>query len=432
MIFPDIPRLYTALAEFGAVFVTCLPFLKGRLFKGHTIQVLTSALIGQIILQWVAGHLPLYLWLFGMVVNVAWMYLHTYLIIKQPRLSLYFTAKSFVAAELTASLCWHLYCLLFLASGFSLLYATPIMMLGYAISFLILARVEKNAKSTDTLRMIGQKETWIACLTALLIFLFSNIGFIVPESLGFSDSSNVFILRTMVNLSGLLLLFTQEAYRRDEYLSQELSAIQNAFQLQYHQYQAYRENSEIISRKAHDLKHQLHAIKSETDADKRSAYLKDMEISIREFEAKVETGNPVLDTLISQKNRYCLQHDITFSCLVQGDSLNHFDVMDLSALFGNALDNAIEAVEKIEDPDRRLINLKVNQHGQFIVIKLDNYDLSDMEIPADHLPKTSKQDKDLHGIGLKSIQYICEKYHGHMTFTKKDNWVTLKMIFPAL
>lgn len=434
MIFPDIPRLYTALAEAGAVLIISLPHLKKESFSLQIALKALLVILGQAGLQLLAGKLPLYLWLPGMFVNITWMYFSFHLLGTSFKLSFYLTAKAFVAAELVAAFSWHLYCLLALGVGKAVLGAEIIFMsLAYLISFTSLAILEKNADSTDTERMIGRKEILIASFTALSIFLFSNIGFLLSDTpLGFKDSSNVFILRSMMNLSGLLILLTQESYRRDEYLRQELLAMQNAFQLQYNQYRAYRENSDIISRKVHDLKHQIQIIKGEENHEKRASYLRDMEISIREFESKVDTGNPVLDTIISQKSRYCLQHDITFTCLVQGQILNHMDAMDLSSLFGNALDNAIEAVEKINNPEQRLISLKVSNRGQFAIIKLDNYDLSELTIHENNLPQTSKKDKTNHGIGLKSIQYICQKYHGHMTLTKEDNWVKLKIILPIM
>lgn len=432
MIFPDIPRFYTALAEACAVLVISLPVLKKQDFSPSLILKIITILLGQISLQFLAAQLPLYLWIPGMFLNISWMYLSLHLLKNSTRLRIYLTAKSFVAAELTAALSWHLYCLLANRVGkFSLTSELIFMTIAYVICFVSLALVERNVDSNDTEKMIGTKEVLMASFTALSIFLFSNIGFLLTgSSLGFNDSSNIFILRSMMNLSGLLILLTQEAFRRDEYLRQELLAMQNAFQLQYNQYQAYRENSDIISRKVHDLKHQIRIIKGEENDEKRASYLHDMEISIREFESKVDTGNPVLDTIISQKSRYCLQHNINFTCLVQGQLLNHLDVMDLSSLFGNAIDNAIEAVEKIKNLERRLITLKVSKYGQFVIIKLDNYDQSKLDFTTDSLPKTSKSDKENHGIGLKSIRYICEKYQGHMNFTKEDNWVTLKIILP--
>lgn len=433
MIFPDIPRIYTALAESGAIFIISLPFLKNQVTSLLLFLKLLSIFSVQILLQLLAGQLPLYLWVPGMFINISWMYMSLRLLRNSIKLSFYLTAKSFVAAELIAALSWHIYCLLlYRLENISPVLEVGFMIITYALCFSIVAFSEKNIDSNKTKKMLGKKEIVIASLTALSIFLFSNIGFLLVESsLGFNDSSNIFILRSMMNFSGLLILLTQEAFRRDEYLRQELVAMQNAFQLQYHQYKAYRENSDIISRKVHDLKHQIRIIKEEANEEKRASYLHDMEVSIREFESKVDTGNPILDTIISQKSRYCLQNNITFTCLVQGEILNHLDVMDLSSLFGNALDNAIEAVEKITNAEQRLISLKVSQHKQFIIIKLDNYDLSPLDTSTYQLPETTKKDKINHGIGLKSIQYICEKYHGNMNFTKEDNWVTLKIILPA-
>ncbi len=186
----------------------------------------------------------------------------------------------------------------------------------------------------------------VAVFTTLSIFVLSNIGFILSGTRQFQDSTSIFILRTTVNLSGLLLLFTQESQQYDRYLRQELTSINNIFQLQYKQYQAYRENSEILDRKVHDLKHQLAIIQQESDKTKKEQYLEEMSEVIQTLDAKIETGNPVLDTILSQKNYYCLQNGINFTCIVQGEPLHFMDVMDISALFGNAIDNAIEAVEK--------------------------------------------------------------------------------------
>ena len=151
---------------------------------------------------------------------------------------------------------------------------------------------------------------------------------------------------------------------------------------------------------------------------------------IQTLDAKIETGNPVLDTILSQKNYYCLQNGINFTCIVQGEPLHFMDVMDISALFGNAIDNAIEAVEKIDNPEQRLITLKVASHQQFLIIRLDNYDTSSLDLSTGQLPETSKTNKDYHGFGLKSMEYVANKYGGSLTLSKEDNWVQLKIILP--
>ncbi|HJB23633.1 ATP-binding protein [Jeotgalibaca ciconiae] len=107
------------------------------------------------------------------------------------------------------------------------------------------------------------------------------------------------------------------------------------------------------------------------------------------------------------------------------------DIMDLTSLFGNAIDNAIEHVQKIEDKDKRLITLKLTSKGKMAVLRVDNYCIDELDMVGD-LPRTSKRDKENHGYGLKSIQYIAKKYNGNTTINLEDNWFTLSVVFPII
>lgn len=432
-LFPDIPRIYTAIAETIACLLVCFPALleEDRLKSTYYWKV-PLLLLGQLALQLLVDYFPIVFWAVGMGINVAWMFFTISLLgIANTFTRLYLVAKAFVAAELVASISWHVYCLT--------LYKTPLdhvltqglmMAFLYSVVLYLLYYQEKKVPLADLEKCLDRRDVWVAIFTSLAIFSFSNIGFILSDTPQFQDSTSIFILRTTVNLSGILLLITQESQQYDRYLREELSSINRMFELQYKQYQAYRENSELISRKVHDLKHQLYIIRQEADKKKQNQYLDEMTLAIQNFETKVETGNPILDVILTQKNHYCLQNGINFTCIVQGKPLYFMDAMDISALFGNAMDNAIEAVEKISQAEKRLITLKVSSHNNFIVIRLDNYDTSSIDLSSDQLPTTSKKNKDYHGIGLKSMAYIVKKYAGNLTLTKEENWVRLKILLP--
>lgn len=104
--------------------------------------------------------------------------------------------------------------------------------------------------------------------------------------------------------------------------------------------------------------------------------------------------------------------------------------MDLSALFGNALDNAIEGVKKLDDPEKRLIHLSVARQKGFLRIRAENCYAGGLDLNAG-MPATTKQDKRCHGFGLKSIQAIAAKYGGSMTIGSKDGWFELRILFPV-
>ena len=92
-------------------------------------------------------------------------------------------------------------------------------------------------------------------------------------------------------------------------------------------------------------------LRSETSEEK-AHYLDAMEQEIRSYEAQNKTGNEVLDTILTSKSLYCQQHGITLTCVADGAALDFMDTMDLCSLFGNALDNAIESVEKLPDSEQ--------------------------------------------------------------------------------
>jgi sensor histidine kinase regulating citrate/malate metabolism len=147
------------------------------------------------------------------------------------------------------------------------------------------------------------------------------------------------------------------------------------------------------------------------------------------YDTKSETGNHVLDTVLSSKKLFCQQHSITLTSVVDGTLLSFMESADISALFGNALDNAIEAVSDLADPEQRLIHLSVSAQRAFLLIRVENYYEGALRF-QDGLPLSTKGDEDFHGYGVKSIRYIAQQYGGSMSITSQHNWFDLKVLIP--
>ena len=154
-----------------------------------------------------------------------------------------------------------------------------------------------------------------------------------------------------------------------------------------------------------------------------------MESYILRYEAENNTGNPVLDTLLTAKSLYCQQHGITLTCVADGAALDFMDTMDLCSLFGNALDNAIESTDKITDPERRLIHLSVARQKGFAAIRIENCFDGELKFEKG-LPVTTKKDVLYHGFGVKSIQNAAAKYGGTATITTREGWFELRVLIP--
>ncbi|WP_086314109.1 hypothetical protein A5821_001682 [Enterococcus sp. 7F3_DIV0205] len=427
---PGIPRIYTALSEWLACLIIILPFLRGRwtLLKAFT---LVGTLVIQILFQLGAGMLPIILWIPGMIVNVLWMYITLKYFTRQSfKATIFLCSKAFILAEFSAAICWQLFYQFSLGQDVEKDSAFPYMIIGLVIIFFIFLIVELRTNQQEVPIQLRNKETLMAILTALIIFILSNSGYWLSDTrVFFGNAVGIFSVRSFVNLSGICLLYLQETQRKEDYLKKELLSINNVFQTQYQQYVAYKENSDIVNRMCHDLKHQIDVIRAEDDPVRREHYLEEMEKEIIDFESPVETGHPVLDTILTRKNQFCLEHGIKLSCFVDGQLLSFMNVMDICSLFGNALDNAIESVQELPNKEQRLIHLRVDEKNGFVIIKLNNYSVNQIDI-EDGLPETTKKDKMRHGYGLKSISQTVAVYDGTMTISTKENWFILKILLP--
>lgn len=105
------------------------------------------------------------------------------------------------------------------------------------------------------------------------------------------------------------------------------------------------------------------------------------------------------------------------------------DELDIYTLFGNALDNAIEANRKIENAKNRWISVQIQRKKGIILIELINPYQGTVDFDESRMPVTSKADRESHGFGTKSIRSIIEKYDGQMIIKTEGQKYLIRMIF---
>lgn len=427
----DIPRLLTAVAEWGACSLYILS-LRKKIKGWKLIGISLFWLIVQSVFLLITDSAPIALWIPNMIIAVGCMYLYIYSCCNLSFRDIGFCcAKAFVLAEFVAALGWQIY-IFFVNQGMSRdlwlqsLFCIVVFAFIYPLDYL----VETRKLPKD--RGIGVKpmELFNTTFVALTIFLFSNMSFInIKTPFSGTNVQEIFYIRTLVDLCGVLLLFSQQDERQKRHLAHEMDSMNNLLSNQYMQYNMSRNNLEILDQKYHDLKHQIIAIRQETDENKREVYLTEMEQRIKIYETESRTGYHVLDVLLNMKSAICNLHHINLTSMVDGTLISFMDTVDVCSIFGNALDNAIENVQKQTDLEKRIIQLSVFSKDQLIMIKFENYceDAPSLEYG---LPKTTKKNKNYHGYGLKSINMITEKYGGSMTIKTENNWFVLRLLIP--
>ena len=235
-----------------------------------------------------------------------------------------------------------------------------------------------------------------------------------------------------IDFGGIAILHAYQS-RISEYIAEkELSAMNVILKSQYDQYRNYQDSLDLIQMKYHDLKHQITALRAESDAEKRKKWIDAMEEEVSAFENMSKTGNQVLDTILAAKIFHCRKNHIQITCVADGKLLDFIHVTDLCSIFGNALDNAIEHVIMIPEAEKRLIHLTVSAKKSFVFIKIENYCEDKIQKNENDLITTTKADRQNHGFGLKSIRTAVEKYNGSVDFGVDQNWFELKILLPRV
>lgn len=220
----------------------------------------------------------------------------------------------------------------------------------------------------------------------------------------------------------LINIFEKKDIKRENRELELLLAVQN----DVHKRSA--ESIELLNIRAHDLKKQIDYLHGLDSGTAKNEILDSVEKSINEYDEIVESGCKALDYVLTEKVHACRKHNVIFTYMADGTALNKMKSSDIFSLFSNALDNAIECVSEYDD-DKRIISLKVIRQEKITLISIENY--CDKEIVYDGgLPVTTKKDKNLHGFGLKSIDYIVRKYDGVVKIKTENNMFSLTIVLP--
>ena len=126
--------------------------------------------------------------------------------------------------------------------------------------------------------------------------------------------------------------------------------------------------------------------------------------------------------------RYCVPCSLEeFFIMMDGALFSFLDPLDLVAMMGNILDNAIEASEKCAK-EKRFIRLRSAQRAGLVLLSAENSCLEQLRVSS--LPGTDKADRENHGFGLKNIQDTARRYDGEMHCEAEAGTFTLTLLFP--
>ena len=419
---PDIPRLYTALAECLATLLYAQQLMPRYSARRSTLNSLIW-MAGLAVFMQLTGSVPLVLWLPCMVAAIGSMYLFLWRTCETTPLEAgYYCARAFILAELAASAEWQLHCALWPQRAGRDPLAVLLLVLVYGVLFTAVYWMEKRRSTQPAKLHITPLGMLTAVIMAITVFAVSNLSFVNNNE----ATMSIRYIRTLVDLAGVLILTVQHEQLRESALHSELTAMDDVLRRQYEQYRQSKENIKLINRRYHELKVQIATIRAERDQAKQDAALAAMESDIRRYEAENKTGNPVLDTLLTAKSLYCQQHGINMTCVADGKLLDFLSTGEICTIVGTALDNATESVAAEPDPEKKLIRVAIYAQNGFVMLRFENYCAQPVELGPDGLPLRSAHG----GYDLKSVRAAAEAHGGTLTLHWENEWFTLRVLLP--
>lgn len=246
------------------------------------------------------------------------------------------------------------------------------------------------------------------------------------------------ILNWMVSLGAVLLLISNlfvfginqySQQKNREYTELQLSLQRESNYTEYYKMLfTQNENQSIL---IHDIKKHLQSIEllnEQNKPEKVSAYIQQLLLSSDLKEASRICEHEMLNAILSRYKRQCDEKHISFIADIRRGTTDFLSDTDLTSLYCNLLDNAIEAADNVENPYIE-INTAKRENTSLVVITVINSCLTNPFSNA-HNNKliTHKIEKGKHGLGLKSIQKIVDMYHGNMQMYYNDDSRTFHTI----
>lgn len=192
----------------------------------------------------------------------------------------------------------------------------------------------------------------------------------------------------------------------------------------YEYYLNMEEEHRRIRKMYHDMKNQLMILEGDKDVFKKE-YSREVLKKLETMNQFYHTGLPFLDSLLFNAKRKAEERGIAFDVVISEGCLSFMKEDDVNVIFSNAILNAIEACEKIQEKPKR-IQIKAGKNLEDTLLYFKN-------TVAEERKKgsftTNKQNKKMHGIGLTSIQEVVEKYNGYVSIVEENGSFQLAILF---
>ncbi len=292
---------------------------------------------------------------------------------------------------------------------------------SYGLLYLIFLRKfpKENTRKYD---FLVSAEVFLLVMPIALI-----LSFIEKEIL--RTNSQLAVCQIYAMIACFLVLWIQYWQRKVLRMKMEMAMQDQMISERRKQFNQSIANIDVINHKCHDLKYQIQALKTEEMSENRKKAIDELTNAVNFYDDFFRTGNEILDTVLMEKSISCRRYGITFTAMADGNKLGFMNPMDLYVMFGNALDNAIEAVREISETEKRIISVHLETKESLLILQIENTVSHTVIFEKDGNIRTTKDDPENHGFGIASIRQIVEKYDGSLALHADEQIFSLTAVF---
>lgn len=293
---------------------------------------------------------------------------------------------------------------------------------------IFILQMENDIFSEETVKKKRVK-WYIFWSFSALVYLYIVIYCFIQEKvdasvLGMAFTANVvFLIFIFILYFGYL-----HTVKKVEFQKKEIELLREKNRNQVEGYQEINSLHQQVRKIYHDLKNHVLIADGMQTSELKEMYLEDLESYFSEYLLKPDSGNEILDVLIQKKHEICRKKQIQFEYNVDFSKGAFINLVDVGTIFGNIIDNAIEACEQMEESKRR-IDLFVGSVEMFIVIKVSNPFLEVRKVGKQLFSMKRRFDKP--GVGLVCLEDTLKKYEGTFRYEIKDSLFEITIMIPV-
>lgn len=266
-----------------------------------------------------------------------------------------------------------------------------------------------------------KKKEWLLIISA---FLISTLSFgVIQVALNeakLSEATTLMLLICEIGLFALniISLHITISLNKINRTAEELKLKEQQFKHDVQYAESVRGQYQEIRRIRHDIKQHLSTVSGlqfEGRYDEAQKYISEITNEIEQIEMFMDVGNDFLNAILNSKLSIAKSKGIEVLCNFSG-KIEYINEYDLCNLIGNVLDNAIEAAEKVRGA---VVEVSLFSDKHKLMLTVSNSILQSVLSVNSEL-KTTKDEHELHGLGIKAIRTIADKYDGIVDFYEEN------------